>query len=1095
MTAQVGHGPPGVNIVSSGHARSFSPGPTGGRSGTQPPPQPQQTPVEAQAAAADATAPRGVGAIALGGHRSPASPPPASRRQGLESRWTVPVTLPVGPPVEAGSPSTVVQGGSLAQGGPLDASSELPTMRNLELKAAAVDDASQGMQAATQPSADTAAGPGVVATGARPPPPEVAGAIAAALAQAVGKAEAVAKAGPLVGGFSAQRDGSGSPPRRSHSPVASRPVSSLLGTPALEAQEGAGSLSAAGPLPIRQKRRDEGAAAPLRGDGGSGATLDAVSTSRGDEAQGKEKASAASADVALVVPGSPALSLASTATGGAAATGGARALAPSAAWEQLAATMGTEVEVKQDLTTLRSEVERLRAETNARRARKAPTSAREHESSRYPQYSQVPVPSLQASTVLLEAQQAQQISADGPLSTAEVAFVRTLRSLQGKHAAAASGGGGDEGSGVDSAATAGMLAAAEGLQVQLDEVARAVKTEQQGRETICSAVCELERRLNEGLQSMGEVASARMATDGATDAMLNALRKCVDELSGHCAWPPPGSGGAEPLAPTMAEAVWQQQVQMRQLLRMQEHMQAKQDEQMQQIVARLDRQDQRLDESCNAAATASTAVQELQHQVAELAAGQAQRVSAVEARVQALTDASAGPKQDVADQLGQLSEVVQSLNDQQRQLQAVQQQLAGNASLAATVRAVEGQLQQLQGDKDRVAEAAFHSAAENQRQLQAMQQQLLSGDTGSEGLVASIKGLEGQLQQLQAEKRQVAEALHAMGEQQHQLQVMQQQLLVAGASQGLVGSAGDSLMANVQAMEGRLQYLQDDRSEVAEVLHALREQQQQLELVQQQQEQELQTFAEQAHNRDGQASDVQELRAEVTVLANAVNMIGNSVEQISLEDPQHAIQLEIGAIADVVSKLSDRVERLDAQASPSHAAMVGTSSPQHHSQLASESAETAQALRQQLAQLVGDVQRLASGPTPAGYADSSTAGSDRREATHDELMYSRSSSHKEQLSMTMPSVAMPSALLSDRKAPSPRKWLAEPLSVSVARHDGLGSVRGNPRGDTPGRQTSSVILSSSRAEGNHAQRAGSVCLGSTRNDLLSQGPIGRSRSP
>jgi len=262
--------------------------------------------------------------------------------------------------------------------------------------------------------------------------------------------------------------------------------------------------------------------------------------------------------------------------------------------------------------------------------------------------------------------------------------------------------------------------------------------------------------------------------------------------------------------------------------------------------------------------------------------------------------------------------------------------------------------------------------------------------------------------------------------------------------------------------------LRDDKIEIAEVLHALREQQQQLELVQQQQEQELQTFAEKAQGSDQHASVVQELRAEVTVLAGAVNMLSSSVEQLSLEDPQHAIQTEMGAIAAVVSKLSERIDRMDSMglATPMRPAVEG-SLPERRTP---ESVENAQALRQQLAVLVGDVQRLSTtSPSPSVAGGCSNAGSDRRDSVQDELMHSRISQKEHSaLSSSMP---LPVQTLSG-KAPSPRKWLNEPLAVSVARSEGSA--------------TGSVVMNS--------RKAGSVVLGSGRHDTL-QGSIRRTRSP
>lgn len=57
---------------------------------------------------------------------------------------------------------------------------------------------------------------------------------------------------------------------------------------------------------------------------------------------------------------------------------------------------------------------------------------------------------------------------------------------------------------------------------------------------------DLDARLAAALVSLGQVTEARNATDTATDAMLNALRKGLDDLSGRCGtWPPVGSTAKE----------------------------------------------------------------------------------------------------------------------------------------------------------------------------------------------------------------------------------------------------------------------------------------------------------------------------------------------------------------------------------------------------------------------------------------------------------------------------------------------------------------------------------------------------------------------
>lgn len=863
--------------------------------------------------------------------------------------------------------------------------------KDTSFQANLVNEHPEGVTIATQPAADTAAGPGLVAACKGPRlPPEAAGLSPQNNADG-GKTYLVEPtlvhdfhsvkydvSPPVCSALSPVREGSGSPVRRNISPLHGH---RLTPSPGDHAELG-GSITTAGPLPSREPLRawqDEIALEKSKritkawlqgGESSSGAntnvsTTSVTQSSHDDELISREQVSVLSPEP--VMPGSPTLSLASTATGGA-----AMGLPPSAAWEQLAASVRPE-EGGKELSQLRSEVERLRAETLARRTQKAAVVLRGDQ-----RFTQV------------RGQAQREPALPESLSPAEAALVQTMRTLQGAASSDSSSSG------------APLLAVAEGLQSQLDEVARSLKTEQIGRESLVNVVTELERRVNDGLQSMGEVASARIATDGATDAMLNALRKCVDELSAHCAWPPADQTMEPPVASSMAEAVWQQQVQIQELIRSQEQMKAQHEMQIQQLTVRMEQQERALNDSCNLAAAASAAVKELQAQ----------------AQTQAPRDgdlSSQGAKE-------QLLEVVRSFCEKQQQLQA---------------------------DKNDAIEDAFQKIADHQRtlqsELQAVQQQvnlteftsINDSGGGNEGLMSTLRGLEGQLQQLQAEKTQVAQALLAMGEQQRQLQVMQQQLLSSGPGDGN--------------------------------LSCLQEQQQQLQLMQQQQ----------AHRSEEQASALQELKAEVTVLANAVNLLSNSIEQLSIEDPRHRIQTEIGAIADVVSRLSYRMEALDAQAAqpsqPRPAPLHGVVEGQAPG--SGSSVDTAQALRHQLALMVGDVRRSTASSSPRGSERRSQTGSERRDSVADDLAYARRSSKEQQPPMLQ---VLPSA---DNKAPSPRKWLAEPLSVSIAR-------------DTHVTGSGSALVSSSRASDllRKTQTSGSVVLGHS-DPPLAQGSMRRPRSP
>lgn len=66
------------------------------------------------------------------------------------------------------------------------------------------------------------------------------------------------------------------------------------------------------------------------------------------------------------------------------------------------------------------------------------------------------------------------------------------------------------------------------------EVQMELRKEQTSREALEHKVQDLESRLNHALTSMSQVTEARHATDSATDAMLNALRRGVEEISDRC---------------------------------------------------------------------------------------------------------------------------------------------------------------------------------------------------------------------------------------------------------------------------------------------------------------------------------------------------------------------------------------------------------------------------------------------------------------------------------------------------------------------------------------------------------------------------------
>jgi len=465
---------------------------------------------------------------------------------------------------------------------------------------------------------------------------------------------------------------------------------------------------------------------------------------------------------------------------------------------------------------------------------------------------------------------------------------------------------------------------AESLQTQLDEVFVQLRAEQRARECLGSAMGDLDRRITDGLQSMGEVASARIATDSATDGMLNALRRCVDELNEQCAWPPQNKAqdSGEESSPTLAQAVQNQRMQLEQL---------------------------------------QAAQQQLHLQRQE--------------NVNGMTGEELSTLQGLPARHESMAEALDILQGRVAEMLALQRSNAENCS------------------SEDLSEA---------RKFKVLQQQ-------------QLQAVETQVEQLRKEPRGPTNETYQsfVEEVQQQLQVLQQQISTREST--AVAAPSGELTAGLRNMEGQVLALQGEKSQIVEALRTIQDQQQQMQLQQQQHEKELRAVLARRQSEDERASVMQELRAEVTVIASAVNMLCGRVEQLSTNDTKGALQTEIGAIASVVNKLSERVDRMGPreQQRPQSPLKLSTAdrlqlTPEHLSQplqwpgsdAGGESPESGNALRQQLAALVGDVRRL-----------STASGSGTGTAS------------------CLAAQPPPSAF----RAPSPKRWLDEPLSVSVAR--------------------------------------------------------------
>lgn len=490
------------------------------------------------------------------------------------------------------------------------------------------------------------------------------------------------------------------------------------------------------------------------------------------------------------------------------------------------------------------------------------------------------------------------------------------------------GVGGDGGQGYEDedsitrSAASRLLAAAEGLQQQLDSVLSALWVEQRERELLGTTVSSMGRRLDEGLVAMNEAASAHVARDGATEAMLSALRQGVDDLRAQLPRaqegfsPPPQSllplldasaptdpaqrdgsgserseaGTAPPLA-TLAEAVWQQGEQLKlletshrqQVELMQRSLQAQQQEFCQQVQALEAQQLAQLQQVEQVQLNAQAQHEEHRQQADDLAAWMAQQQSKLEEQLATVSD---------------------------------------SASASAS------QVQALQAGKTHVVDLF--------RMVQEQQQSVLERQQEQE---EDLKSIGSAVQEVKAH----------MGS---------QEALAPSPSGGEASSA-----------------------EIAAVVH--------------------------------------ELRVEVALVAQAVSELSERVDGLCLQDPQNALQMEIGAIASVVSTLSERVERFDARGGEAASSSApggeaygacgacgaygargayggyGDAAPP----AGAETAATAQALRAQLGQLLSDVHRA------------------RSERSRPARSSSPTRAH----------------LLEAWRAPSPRRWMNEPLAVAVGR--------------------------------------------------------------
>jgi hypothetical protein len=563
--------------------------------------------------------------------------------------------------------------------------------------------------------------------------------------------------------------------------------------------------------------------------------------------------------------------------------------------------------------------------------------------------------------------------------------------------------------GPEAAAPARALAASPRQEPQsrcLEQILAELASERSEREAIAASVVRLEKRLAEGVASIREVASARVVTDSATDTMIGALRGCVDELRDQCAWPPKSaSPRPRQLAPTMGEAVLRQQREIEELRGYVENARAQQEEQQRHVRALASRMDEMEEHA-----------KRVDRDVSAIEKSCSSRQNKLEVSVQALQESVA--------RLGLCRE---GAGD-------------GIVELKATVQAVQGQLRTIQGDYGQVR-SSLAAISEQQKRLQQPPPQAREAPAVRQDT-------------------EVMQALRSVLERQQQLQDAHQRQesdLVALRGAVLEGGAGEGNAAPAAPVAERA------------------------------------SGAKQAAG-GGSALQLPGVRPRASTASGAADVTLGRVDP-PMDDKARscgALQAELGAVAGSVSRLAVQIEHLQ----PCRSSPCSSHSPQatprlscapSHAQVAQEpqgspgtevcrqlstameavgsprdplapawgpcppatcTVEGAQALREQLAVLMARVRQLPPASETPGGGGGKAAESTASPAPGEDM--------GKQDPARLPDFDGLSARLSsavpqapgEKKAPSPRKWLTEPLAVIVGRSSSagaLGSLAPSPR--------------------------------------------------
>lgn len=304
-----------------------------------------------------------------------------------------------------------------------------------------------------------------------------------------------------------------------------------------------------------------------------------------------------------------------------------------------------------------------------------------------------------------------------------------------------------------------------------------------------------------------------------------------------------------------------------------------------------------------------------------------------------------------------------------------------------------------------------------------------------QGLQAQLVQALGELREERREREELASTVRKLNERFDAKEAM-------ATAAVLPGSEAHRLEESVATISEQVRSLQAEKERATGILRTLSAQQQTIFLRLEQQEQQI---ASDSHTPadvrlESASAELQTLRSEVAELASSMRVLHGMISVLASQDSVEVLQTEVGAIANVVSGFSERIDRLSgkdvqtrghADSSLPSPARPQSALPEFDSASlrGMDASETAQVLRGRLAELAGDVQRSAVEKRrpeipPAGEVPSALR---QNPATRGAWQLPCAQAAATGRAAAEASVA------ANRSAPSPRRWMMEPLAVSVAR--------------------------------------------------------------